>query len=128
MSFTKKLFGFTLVNTLVLYLANLYFPEHIVFGNIIISYWQAILSTAFGVTIAHILFEPIAEELKFVFHKHNWSTVFFVVNTGAIYLLARTPLSKSVGIGIVAFWVVIILGVAVTGAQYLYWKIMTKKG
>lgn len=127
MNFTKKLIGFTLVNALVFIIANLYFPDAVVFGNIIIPYWQAVLSAAFGVTLFHIIFEPIAEDLKMTFHKHNWPTVYFVVNTGAIYLLARTPVSKGVGMGIINFFVAIVLGAAVTAVQYAFWKTMLKK-
>ena len=127
MTFTKKLIGFTVVNTLVFYVGHLAAPDVVVFGNIIIPFWQAIVTAAFGVTLAHILFEPIAEEVKFVFHKHNWLTVFFLVNTATIYILARSPLSKSVGFGIVGFWVAFVLGIVVTAAQYAFWKWTMKK-
>ena len=127
MSYTKKLIGFFLVNTLVFYLFNILFPALLVFGNITISYWQAVMSAAFAVTVTHMLFEPIAEEINFLFHKKNWPLVFFFVNAGAIYIIARTTLSKAAGIGIAGFWVAIVLAIIVTAVQYVFVMAMTKK-
>lgn len=126
MQFTKKLAVFTLVNAVIFFIVNLLYPQSLVFGNVIIEKWQGIISAAFGVTIVHVLFEPIAEEFKVTYHKDNWLTVFLFVNTITIYLLARTPLSDAIGIGIVGFWIAIILGILTTAGQYFAWKYYLK--
>lgn len=49
----------------------------------------------------------------------KYLTLELLVNIGAIYLLARTPLQNSVGIGITAFWVAILIGFGLSIAQYI---------
>lgn len=128
MNFTKKLIGFTLINFIIFYLATMLFPEQVVFGNELINPWQAMVTAAFGVMIAHMIFEPIAEEVKFKHHHENWLLVFFFVNAVAVYFMGRTPFSLGIGIGIQAFWVAIFLGLALDIGQYIVsLLLLTKK-
>ncbi len=123
MIYTRKLATTFVATFAVFFLAHQLFPGNLVFGNIAIPYFQALLTASFGVALAASLVKPILhDDFGITLTDQKWSSIYLVVNMGFIYLMARTPLSNSVGIGVSGFWVSLILGVVVTLVQYVVFK------
>jgi len=123
MMFTRK-FITTFVATLaVFFIVNQIFPNMLVFGMISIPYIQALLTASFGVALAASSVKPIFhDDLGFELNDQQWMGIYLLVNMGVIYLMARTPISNSVGVGVIGFWMSLLLGFLVTGAQYLIFR------
>ncbi len=127
MSFTKKFLWFSGANVIVFYLAYKLFGSYSVFGNAVLSSVQAVIVTATLVGFIIALVEPTAKNYKLKFSDNVWMVIYFAVNTLTIYLLARTPISVFVGLGIVGFWVSLVLGFVATFAQYSLLKTALNK-
>lgn len=119
MKYTKKLVTYFIVNLIVLYAAHTFASSFIVFGRLEIETMQAILTTAFGITLASMLVDILLHDFNIELASDKYLTLELFVNIGALYLLARTPLQNSVGVGITAFWVAIIVGFALSLVQYV---------
>ncbi len=118
MNYTKKLIAYLLVNTLVLYLVNMFFPEMFVFGRGQISYFQALLTTSFGLTLAVMVFDLLVYDYKIKLDFEKYVVLEGLINIGALYLFARTPLQNSIAVGISAFWMAIVVGLLLSILQY----------
>lgn len=118
MNYTKKLVAYLLVNTLVLYLVNMFLPEMFVFGRGQISYFQALLTTSFGLTLAVMVFDLLIFDYKIKLDFEKYVVVEGLINIGALYLFARTPLQNSIAVGISAFWIAIVVGLLLSILQY----------
>lgn len=118
MNYTKKLIAYLLVNTLVLYVVNMFFPEMFVFGRGQISYYQALLTTSFGLTLAVMVFDLIIYDYKIKLDFEKYVVLEGLINIGALYLFARTPLQNSIAVGISAFWIAIVVGLLLSILQY----------
>lgn len=118
MNYTKKLVAYLLVNTLVLYLVNMFFPEMFVFGRGQISYFQALLTTSFGLTLAVMVFDLVVYDYKIKLDFEKYVVLEGLINIGALYLFARTPLQNSIAVGISAFWIAIVVGLLLSILQY----------
>lgn len=125
MNFWKNLLWFSLTNAIVFYLAFMFFGYYVVFGNALASIVQAVVVSSILVGLAVSLVGQWGQDKKF--SDNVWMLIYWGVNTATIYILARTPISKLVGIGIRAFWVAIILGFVVNFAQYGVWKTLGDK-
>lgn len=119
MNYTKKLAAYLIVNVVVLWIVNYFFPNVLVFGRGQISYWQALLTTAVGMTLAIMVFDLVVYDFKIKLEAEQYIVTEAIVNIGAFYLFARTPLQNSIGVGIAAFWVAIVTGFIVSAAQYV---------
>lgn len=122
MNLTQRLIGFSIASAIVFYLADLLIPNLVEFGNIVVIPGQAILTAALGVGVIAALVDEIARDFNLEFSENAWMFIYFLVNSGTIYVMARTPVSNSIGIGIVAFWVALGLGFFVNLAQFVVWK------
>ena len=119
MNFTRKFLTYFVANAVVLYAASIIASNFIVFGRLEIGAAQAIATTAFGLTLAAMFVDMILHDLNIKIQADKYLTLELFVNIGALYLLARTPLQNSIGVGIVAFWVAIIVGFALSLAQFV---------
>jgi hypothetical protein len=119
MNYTKKLIAYSLVTTLVLWLSNYFFPALFVFGRGQIGYWQAILTTAFGLTLAITMLDILVYDFKVKLSAEKYIVAELFVNVVSLYLLAHTLLQNSVGVGIKSFWVASLVGVGRSVAQYV---------
>lgn len=126
MYYTRKFITYFLANFFVLYSSSQIVSNFVVFGRLEIGTLQAILTTAFGVTLAAMLVDMLLKDFKIELLPDKYLSLELLVNIGALYLLARTPLQNSVGVGITAFWVAILIGFALSLAQYLV-KSLTDK-
>ena len=127
MNFTKRFLGFFVINIIILFIVNSIAADFIEFGNFMISPLHALLNAAFGITIAYILADLILKDLNLKISSQNWIVIHYCINTAAIYLLARTQISKTIGMGIVAFWVAFVIGLIVTACQYGLFRLINKK-
>ncbi len=124
MSWIKGLISFTIANVIIFFVANWLNTGYVVFGNVFASPMQAILTAAFGLALVTTLVDPIGKYLKVEAEDNIWFLIYLLVNVLTIYLFARTDLSETVGMGIGAFWVAIVLGVAVNAGQYFSWRLI----
>ncbi len=118
MYYTRKFLTYFVANALILYVAHVYAGNFIVFGRTEIGFMQAIATTAFGLTIAAMMVDLLLKDLKVTIQPDSYLSLELLVNIGALYLIARTPLQNSVGVGISAFWVAIMIGIGLSLAQY----------
>ncbi len=119
MYYTKKLLGYFLANSIVLYVAQSFVGDMVIFGRAEIGPMQALLTTAFGISLASLLVDLLLKDFNIQLQADKYLTLELLVNISAIYLLARTPLQNSVGIGITAFWVAILIGFGLSMVQYI---------
>lgn len=128
MSYSQRTPIFFIANFIVFYLASLWGRPFIVFGNALSSPIQAAVTLTLVVTIVSSLVEPVAKRFKFAPSMSGWFFIYWLVNTLAIYGSVRIPaVSKIVGVGIVRFWVAIVIGLVINLAQFLAWKSVSKK-
>lgn len=119
MYYTKKFLGYFIANSIILYLVQILVSGMVVFGRAEIGAMQALFTTAFGITLAAMMVDILLKDFNISLESDKYLTLELIVNIGAIYLLARTPLQNSVGIGITAFWVAILIGFGLSIAQYI---------
>lgn len=119
MYYTRKFVTYLIANMIVMYAASTLASNFVVFGRLEIGALQAILTTAFGITLAAMMVDILLKDFQINIQPDKYLTLELLVNMGALYLLARTPLQNSVGVGIKAFWVAIVIGFALSLAQYL---------
>lgn len=123
MLFTRKLLTTFIATVAVFFLVNRLFGQYLVFGNISISWLQALLTASFGVALIASVVKPILhDDFAIELSDKAWTVVYLVANMGTIYLMTRTTLSNAVGMGVTGFWVSVMLGVVITAAQYGIFK------
>lgn len=119
MYYTRKFITYFVANVIVMYAASTFASNFVVFGRLEIGAFQALLTAAFGITLAAMFVDILLKDLDIRIEPDKYLMLELLVNMGALYLLARTPLQNSVGVGIKAFWVAILIGMALSLAQYL---------
>lgn len=124
MKWIKGLVAFSAANAIIFYIVSWLNTGYVVFGNALVPQMQAIFTAAIGLSLVTALVDPIGKYIKVQVEMNVWFLIYLAVNILTIYLFARTSLSETIGMGIAAFWVAIILGLAVNAGQYFAWKIM----
>jgi hypothetical protein len=110
MTFIKRFIDFSLITAIIFYLLFLFFNKLLVFGNIIANPAEAIILSSLIIGfVSSIVFE-LSKKGKRRFSSNAWMLIYWAAITLTIYLMARTPVSEKIGIGIAAFWVAIIVG------------------
>ncbi len=98
-----------LVNAIVLYLANVLLPKQLVLGTMSLSYMAALLLSsgvlAWLATITMPLFTEIEIRKKMVLAPQHWLLGYFVINTIALWVVAR--FADVLGFG-VASWIYVV--------------------
>jgi hypothetical protein len=112
-------FALFAVNSLVIALANLYFPEDVVLGTSYITREWAIIHSMSTLALINIFVIPMVreyEEIKWkMLSKIQWIKLYFVVNLAGIWIIAR--LSEQLGMGLKSWRVVFVLAIAFDFAQ-----------
>jgi len=112
-------FGFFAVNSLVIWLANMFLPSYVVLGTEwITKCWAMIhsMATLALVDVFMVLFGREYETMKKkVLASGEWLAIRLVVNSVGLWLIAR--LAKQLGLGISSWLVVIVLGFVLSVAQ-----------
>lgn len=110
-----------LVNSLVLWLANLVFPTHVVMGTASIPYawvfFHSIGTLALVNTFAIPFINYAEGQRKTKYSPRDWLLMYFVLNFVVLYLITRLP--DQFGFGVSSWLVVGILALVLDLAQGL---------
>ena len=114
------------VNAVVLYLANMFFPTYVVLGNNSLSPLFATVITGFLLSATMALPEPVMKAVGLKTKNELYlALVYIVFNVVGLWILAR--LANYVGFGVSSFIVVIALGFVLNLVQYAVWKMISGK-
>lgn len=107
------------VNALVIYLANWFFPTQIGLGTYALtSFWALLLSvcklTLIATTIIPLIYYHEWQRGK-MYTPKEWMLVYFVVDTLAIYGITR--FASVLGLGIAHWYLALLLGAVLDWAQ-----------
>lgn len=101
------------VNALVIYLANSFFPYWVVLGTLTISLWWAVFHSMAALALIGTFAIPFVRKYEKsrgkMFSSMEWMAVYFVVNLVGIWVIARFP--EQFGLGIRSWMVAVILAV-----------------
>ncbi|OGM10870.1 hypothetical protein A2W13_00230 [Candidatus Woesebacteria bacterium RBG_16_36_11] len=118
-------FTFWILNSLILFIFSVIFPNNIVFGNDVLSGVFAAFWTGFILTFLSWLAKPILAKFNFKLSgDRNRMLFYFVLNIILIWILARIP--NFTGFGITRFTWAIILGLILELAEAGSWKLLKK--
>lgn len=65
-----------------------------------------------------MVFDLLIFDYKIKLDFEKYVVVEGLINIGALYLFARTPLQNSIAVGISAFWIAIVVGLLLSILQY----------
>lgn len=117
---------FWLVNSLILYFAPLILVGMIVTGNARLAPFLASIISAFILTTALAVTQPVFTWLKIdLKDEWQWALVYLFVNVLGLWVIARY--ADLTGVGIANAWVAVILGAVANVAQWLAWKYLGQK-
>lgn len=107
------------VNSGVFFLANNFFPEHVVFGTSTLSpLWGLFLSMG-SLSLINLLFVPVfevyQENIKRELSPKEWMVGYFAVNFFGIWSISR--FAEQFGLGVSAWWVVLLLSFVLDALQ-----------
>lgn len=122
----QKFLVFWLINSAILYLANLFMPLAVTIGNSIFVKYQAIVFSGFVWSLILWFIEPVFKDLE-VPTKDTMAMMlsYLAVNFATVWFIAR--FSFITGIGIASFWYVALIAVIANFVQYLAWQYMGAK-
>lgn len=107
------------VNMLIVYLASLLFPAHIVLGNFAHSPWWGLCLSMSKLTLISTIVIPLVYYHEWQRGKQytpkEWMTIYLVVDVIAIWLIAR--FATHFGFGISHWYVALLLGAALDWGQ-----------
>jgi len=110
-NFLFTFFIMFVVNIVVLMLANLVAPNHVVLGTYSITPWWATYHSMFKLSVITTMFMPLVTyyewKFKIVFSPKQWLMTYFVVNLVVIWEITR--FAENLGFGVSSFLVVVIL-------------------
>lgn len=113
-----------LVNTLILYLASIFYPSLVVLGNDNIYPLASLIFASLILTIALSQIQTITAFLNLKIKKDStWSLVYTAANILLLWSVARG--AYYTGFGLASFLVAIMLGTILSIVQYQIWKIVS---
>lgn len=99
-----------IVNNIVLHIANMIFPDHIVLGTASVSHWWAMYHSMFKLSVICTMVMPLVTmyewKNKVVFTPKQWMGTYLVVNFVALWVISR--FADNLGLGF-SSWFVILL-------------------
>lgn len=104
-----------LVNAVIIYLANFFFPQILVLGTLTIPFYWAIIHSAGVLALFDTFAIPFAREYENVRGKMltsiEWMAIYFIINFVGFWVIARFPEQFGMGIKswMVAFAIAVIL-------------------
>lgn len=108
-----------LTNSLVLAIAHLLFPQHIVLGTATISYIWAMALSMSKLSLIGTFAVPFVREYELrsgkMLTNPQWMFLYFILNTASIWLIAR--FAHIYGLGISSWIVAVILAIFMDLAQ-----------
>ena len=119
MMFNISLFLVAVVNLVVFYLANMFFPENIVLGTISLTASWALILTSTALSLITVIMMPFLRmwemNQKRDMKPAEMIGVYFVINFVGLWLLTRA--SDVFGLGVTSWIVVLLLAVVLDFAQ-----------
>ncbi|MBU1967179.1 hypothetical protein KKH50_02705 [Patescibacteria group bacterium] len=122
MNFTQlsaALVSFILGSTLLVLLANLFFPKMIVLGHHLLS---PVAGAFYAMTVVSFIAVGVMPVVEYLANQKNinltsthWLLLYWVVNTGSVWLVGR--FAGIVGMGITSWVVAVVLGLALDLVQ-----------
>lgn len=117
------------VNSVVLYVANMFFPEFIVLGTATLSPYWAIFHSMGTLALVNTLALPFAHEIAKWKGRdlttQEWMLKYFLLNALAFWVITR--FSEQFGVGVSAWYVVVALAVVLDVVQGMVMMQMEKK-
>ena len=105
--FVINYFAFFLVNSLVIYLANQFYPQQVVLGTLCINNLWAVIHSMSTLALINTLAIPLVRELEKkqnrVLSTFEWFVIYFLINLAGIWVIGR--FAEQLGLGI-ASWLV----------------------
>ena len=116
---------FWALNLVVFFVASWLFRNQVVFGNILLPYWAALLVASFLLTAVIFLVKPILVKFGLKLKGDlNWVLIYTVANIVTVWVLAH--LAFLTGFGISSFIVAIVLGIILIICQWILGKVVIK--
>lgn len=116
-----KAFGvFWILNSLLLYFANLVYPANFIFGTYNMGFLSSIVVAGFAWTLMVWVSDPIVSMVTKLDGRVIKFGFYFLVNFLALWLTAR--LAPITGFGVTSFVWLAILAIFADMAQYIAWK------
>lgn len=115
-----KTFGLLLgVNSAVLYLAHLLFPNEVVLGTLNIPMWWAVVESMGILALIGTFAVPFIREYEYksgkMFTNKQWMGTYLVLNFVGVWVIAR--MAEFVGLGISSWVVALVLAIVLDAAQ-----------
>ncbi len=111
--------SFVLVNSIITLIADALFPQAIFLGNDLLTPFAALLYSMLLVSIMAVGVMPVVEYLanlsQLKLTNLHWLILYWLVNTGALWLAGR--FAAVIGFGISSWLVAVLLGLAFNLAQ-----------
>lgn len=115
------LVGMFIANSLVVYLAHLLFPSHIVLGTHQIDPWSALFMAMAVLSVVIVGVAPVvqlvADIARFRLSYRDWMVLYLVINTLTLWFIGR--MAELIGMGLSSWLIVVLLGLILTGVQGL---------
>lgn len=110
---------FVVVNTVVILLANMLFPQSVVLGNDLISPVMAAIYSMVVLSLMAVGMMPVIEfvtvQQKMNLTSTHWMLLYWVINTGGLWLLSR--FAELLGMGLRSWVVAVVLGLVLNLVQ-----------
>jgi len=122
----QKFLVFWIINSLTLYLSNIFFPNALAIGNSILVPYQSIVLSGFIWSAVLWYTEVVLKDME-IPTKSNSSMMlaYFAVNFSTVWLMAR--FSFITGLGVANFLYVAGIALVANLVQYFAWQYMDKK-
>lgn len=109
--FVINYFAFFLVNSLVIYLANQFYPQQVVLGTLCINNLWAVIHSMSTLALINTLAIPLVRELEKkqnrVLSTFEWFVIYFLINLAGIWVIGR--FAEQLGLGIASWLVAAVL-------------------
>lgn len=104
---------FLLANSAFVYIANSIFPSNVVLGNhlfppVLALFYSMLIFTLITVGMVPVI-ETVSESMKYKLKDMDWMVLYFIINTAALWLVAKFALQ--LGLGISSWFVAVVLAV-----------------
>jgi len=114
------------VNSVVVYLASMFFPDSVVLGTSTIPPLLAAVIGGVLLTLVGSFIDALVRQSNIkVPDERVWGAIYGVINIVSVWLIARGAVYT--GMGITSLWVAVVLGVVLTLVQWGIWKMMLGK-
>lgn len=119
--------GFFIANAIVFYLANRLFPTQLVLGTHLLTPFAALMYANFVFTLLLVgatpVIEAVAEQTQTKLKDMHWMGLYFVINTAALWFVAR--FAEQLGLGIASWLVAVLVAIVLDFVQGMVVKVVT---